>query len=79
MPRTCPCLGFLRLPPLPDPTRLLPLLQGEGGRVVLTVPLSPSVSNLVVDELVVRVVLPEGATDVEVSARDELSRTFDKK
>lgn len=49
------------------------------GKVALTMTVGPSIGSLVTEELVVRVALPEGATDVEVDCKLDMTRTLAKK
>lgn len=60
----------------------LPLASALGslpsGKMVLKTPLGPAVRGLVADELTIRVVLPEGATGVDVSVPVPMEQTVER-
>lgn len=51
----------------------------EGGKVGLITDIGPAVRDTPVEELVVRVVLPEGASDVDVVCHTEHEQSHEKK
>lgn len=61
----------------------VPLAQAvalrDDGSYALTVGFGPTLQNVVVDALEVKVVLPEGATNIQVSAPVQVSRSDSKR